>query len=251
MNKDRCFLENLRANGYALITGAMSLNDVDQARSLIKNNLNHFYKTRHHIYSGHLPDFCSNLSLAALNDLLLKNLKLNNYLNIDKNEYEDIGLNDITLNRSQDWHTDLLRGKYKNFLNDDLCWYKNDGVVYKILWYLQDGESLKVLSGQHTKPRPLESDIYAQPLEKDLITQVKVKSTDLVVMDLRLPHRGSSDSELEHIQSFDASKILVTTVVGKMGHELSNAMKIGNKERTNDWLFQNKYNVNRNLMKIK
>ena len=48
-----------------------------------------------------------------------------------------IGLSDITVNRSQPWHTDLLRGAYARFLTPDMCWGDASRPCIKALLYLR------------------------------------------------------------------------------------------------------------------
>jgi hypothetical protein len=54
-------------------------------------------------------------------------------------------------------------------------------------------------------------------------------------MDIRLPHRGSSEAELSNEEYDRNPKILVSTVLGGDGKPLTQAMERGNFERTVDW----------------
>ena len=54
-------------------------------------------------------------------------------------------------------------------------------------------------------------------------------------MDLRLPHRGSTEEELSDEAFAYDPKILVSTVLAGEGKPLGDAMERGNLERLLDW----------------
>jgi len=146
-----------------------------------------------------------------------------------------IGLCDITINRSQDWHTDLLRGKYARFLSPGICWSAKTTSCVKALLYLQDSRSLKVVPGSHLRPVSLVNDGACIPARNANVTSVAVKSGDIVLMDIRTVHRGSTEAEMAKVAAGDAPRILVSTVFGARGAELTRAMQTGNTHRLRDW----------------
>ena len=146
-----------------------------------------------------------------------------------------IGLSDITLNRSQQWHVDLLRGPYRKHLTADLCWGAEAAESSRSCSILQPGASLRVLAGAHAKPVPLDDDRKVEPQDEAEAQSVPVKAGSLVIMDIRLPHRGSSEEELATPASLDTPKILVSTVLAGSNRPLGAAMERGNFERMLDW----------------
>jgi hypothetical protein len=147
-----------------------------------------------------------------------------------------IGLSDITINRSQPWHVDLLRGKYSHYLDNSISWTADEGGVYKAILYLNDTDSLKVVRGSHLKPVLLDNDHYAEPGEDAEVASISVYAGDVVVMDLRCAHRGSDEAAYASGQWDEDPRILVSTVLGGADRRLTRAMEIGNFFRLQDWL---------------
>ena len=145
-----------------------------------------------------------------------------------------IGLSDITINRSQHWHTDLLRGKYEPYLNGVDIWGSECAGVYKLLMYLQDG-NLKIVRGSHRVPVSLENDEHAEPGDNADVVGVSFKAGDVVVMDIRTSHRGSTEDVFLSGVYDDDPKILVSTALGVDGGKLTDAMEFGNARRLMDW----------------
>src|SRR5262249_1322391 len=139
------------------------------------------------------------------------------------------------INRSQHWHTDLLRGKYASYLNGVDIWDSECAGVYKLLMYLQDGASLTIVRGSHRLPRSLENDEYAEPDDNADVVNVSIKAGDVVVMDIRTSHRGSTEEVFLSGAYDDHPKILVSTALGVDGGKLTNAMEVGNAQRLRDW----------------
>lgn len=209
---------------------------IEAARLRVVDNLSLLYNTRPLASAGHLAGFHRYPVLEPLHTLISNQPVIEDILRSASGcpAMRTIGLTDITVNRSQPWHVDLLRGRYRRHLTDDICWGARGGDVYKVLLYLQPGRSLKVLTGAHVKPVPLESDTEVEPADLDAIRSIEVSTGDVVVMDVRLPHRGSTDEELgrgEHLPP----KILISTVLGGIGRPLTAAMEKGNFERLLDW----------------
>src|SRR5262249_18705877 len=107
--------------------------------------------------------------------------------------------------------------------------------VYKLLMYLQDGTSLKIVRGSHRVPLSLENDEYAEPSANADVVDISVKAGDVVVMDIRTSHRGSTE-EVFLSGAYDRDpKILVSTALGLDGGKLTGAMELGNARRLMDW----------------
>ena len=101
--------------------------------------------------------------------------------------------------------------------------------------YLQRSRSLKVVPGSHRRPVPLDSDAKVVPAEAGAVQQVEVDDGDIVLMDIRLVHRGSTEEEMAQTDLAAAAKILVSTVYGGLGTPLARAMQLGNAQRMMDW----------------
>lgn len=149
--------------------------------------------------------------------------------------YFALGLNDITVNRSQHWHTDLLRGRYSEFLKGCDPWDEAVGSL-KALVYLQDGASLRILPCSHLSPTPLDDALLEALAEaaRDVV-RVDVKAGDVVMMDIRALHRGSTDADMQSPALAQMQKILVSTVFGPVDSAFARAMQVGNAYRMADW----------------
>ena len=145
-----------------------------------------------------------------------------------------IGLSDITINRSQHWHNDLLRGKYQTYLDKSINWEVGGG-VYKVLFYLQDSASLKYIKGSHIKPIALDDDRYAEPGKEDEVAAIRVHAGDVVIMDVRCSHRGADESVYASGKWDDNPRILISTVLGGIDYRLTRDMEAGNSQRLLDW----------------
>ena len=227
--------------GYVVLRDVYPAAAVLQARTSVLEHIHLLRNTRPNPFSGHLAGFHRYAELAPLHTMLCDNSGLLQILcaAAAADSMRPIGLSDITVNRSQPWHVDLLRGQYRRYLSPDICWGDAGGGVYKILWYLQDGRSLRVRPGAHLTPVALENDASSQPADAADIRQVIVQAGDIVLMDIRLPHRGSSEEELDIAASRSHPKILVSTVVGAALMPLTAAMEVGNAERLRDWELRN------------
>ena len=144
-------------------------------------------------------------------------------------------MSDITINRSQHWHKDLLRGKYATYLNGVDIWDCECPGVYKLRMYLQDGRSLKIVRGSHRVPLSLESDEYAEPSDNADVVDVWFKAGDVLVMDIRTSHRGSTEDVFLSQAYDDNPNILLSTALGVDGGKLTDAMEFGNARRLMDW----------------
>lgn len=147
-----------------------------------------------------------------------------------------IGMTDITVNRSQPWHKDLLRGPYREHLGAvDPCarWH---GTVFKFLAYLQRSSSLAVVVGSHRQDLDLTSDEHAIPSAEHDVRVVPVEAGDVVVLDVCTTHRGSDEEAFSSITSDADAKMLVSTVFGAVTSELTGRLELGNAVRLADWV---------------
>ena len=228
---------DLRDHGFVILEGAVPVEAVESARRSVLENLQFLKNTRPNPSSGHSAGFHRHPELEHLHMLVSTNTVANAIIaqTTGAPRVRSIGLSDITLNRSQPWHVDLLRGRYRKHLDADLCWGPEGGGVFKVLLYLQRGASLRVIPGAHAKPVPLDDDRKVEPQDETEALAVPVEAGSLVIMDIRLPHRGSSEEELATPASLETPKILVSTVLAGSNRPLGGAMERGNFERLLDW----------------
>jgi hypothetical protein len=226
----------LAEQGYAVLDG-LSPAEVQRARQTVLDNADLLKNTRPNVSSGHLAGFHRYPSLEHLHGLVSSNAFALDVLKeaAGCSQMRSIGLSDITVNRSQQWHVDLLRGKYQPYLTPETCWGDDGGGVYKVLLYLQRGATLRVRPGAHLKPLALDDDRKSEPHRADDAVAVEVTAGGIVLMDIRLPHRGSSEEELSNSEFARNPKILISTVLGGDGKPLTEAMEKGNFERLADW----------------
>lgn len=229
--------ECLLRDGYVVLEGRYPPDAIADARNTIIENIDLLKNTRPNPGSGHLAGFHRYPRLEYLHRLVSTN---DTALAVIKKATESdairsIGLSDITVNRSQHWHVDLLRGKYRHHVDPSICWGPDGGGLYKALLYLQSGNSLKTVPGGHKTPIALDSDYRSEPQDGTEVRPVEVKAGALVLMDVRLPHRGSTEEQLNSSRFLADPKILITTVLGAANKPLTKAMEIGNLERLLDW----------------
>lgn len=194
-------------------------------------------QTRDVAHSYHLAGFHRFPSLSAIHARISSEEAINHFLSAyySGRPYYTIGLSDITVNRSQQWHTDLLRGQYSRFLDKGIAWEKSGGSCIKALLYLQDGASLGIVPGSHLIPSPLDdTQLDGLARSQDLVW-LSVRAGDVVMMDIRMLHRGSTDEDMQNPELAQTPKILVSTVFGLIGSAFTEAMQIGNAHRMVDW----------------
>lgn len=228
--------EQLIERGFVVLQG-LAPADVDSARERVLANAHLLKNTRPNPSAGHLAGFHRYPEVEPLHKLVSSNPVVLDILRAatGSSVMRSIGLSDITVNRSQEWHVDLLRGKYQPHLTPEICWGPNGGGVYKVLLYLQPGLSLRVLPGAHTRPVALDDDRKSAPRDPTDPVAVNVNAGGIVLMDIRLPHRGSSEAELSNEEFVRNPKILLSTVLGAHEKPLTRAMEQGNFERLCDW----------------
>ena len=231
-------LINLKINGFCILQNLFNLEQIEYAKKIVIDNLNLFKNTRPYSSSRHLAGFHRYPQLNILHSMLSSNCDIYNIISrkLDGSNLVFIGLSDITLNRSQEWHCDLLRGSFSKYLNEDICWGTQGGGVFKVLLYLQDSNSLAVVPGSHLNKILLDDDKFSIPKNPDCISFVNVTKGDVVIMDIRLIHRGSSNKEMHSLNLVNNQKILISTTFGGDNYPLTKAMEIGNFFRLKAWI---------------
>jgi hypothetical protein len=229
-------LQELRRDGITVLEGVFDRETVALSREQVMEHWSLYKNTRPTPSSRHLAGFHRYPELESLHNLLAGNKKVLNFMKLvlGGQQAHSIGLSDITINRSQHWHKDLLRGKYEPYLNGVDIWGGECAGVYKLLMYLQDG-SLKIVRGSHRVPVSLENDEYAEPGDNADVVDVSFKAGDVVVMDIRTSHLGSTEEIFLSGAYDDDPKILVSTALGVDGGKLTDAMEFGNARRLMDW----------------
>lgn len=230
-------LSNLKKDGYHVLKSVFNQAQIELARNQVLKNLKLFKNTRTTISSRHLAGFHRYPQLDSLHSMLTSKEEIYKHISNELGGMEvvTIGLSDITINRSQEWHCDLLRGAFSSYLDEDICWGANGGGVYKALLYLQQGKSLAVVPGSHTKKVSLADDAAAVPNDMQSISYIPVNPGDVVIMDIRLIHRGSHEVETELLKLDETAKILISTVFAGIGCPLTSAMEEGNFFRLKAW----------------
>src|SRR5262245_58016729 len=142
-------LQELRRDGLTVLEGVYDRKTVDLSRKQVMEHWSLYKNTRPTPSSRHLAGFHLYPELVSLHNLLAGNKKVLNFMKLvlGGQQPRSIGLSDITINRSQHWHKDLLRGKYAPYLNGVDFWDCECAGVFKLLMYLQDGTSLKIVRG--------------------------------------------------------------------------------------------------------
>ena len=234
---ERYNLQELRRDGITVLEGVFDRETVDLSREQVLEHWSLYKNTRPTPSSRHLAGFHRYPELESLHNLLAGNKKVLNFMRlvVDGHQVRSIGLSDITINRSQHWHKDLLRGKYAAYLNGVDIWDCDCPGVYKLLMYLQDGRSLKIVRGSHRVPLSLESDEHAEPSDNADVVDVSFNAGDVVVMDVRTSHRGSTEEVFLSGAYDDNPKILISTALGVDGGKLTGVMELGNAQRLMDW----------------
>lgn len=230
-------VHELRENGVTVLRGVFDRPTIAAARERVLANRRLFRNTRPTASAGHLAGFHRFPALEPLHAMLTGSAAIVDLvgLALRGDGVRTIGLTDITVNRSQEWHVDLLRGKFERFLTPASVWGPGGGGVYKALLYLNDSTSLQVAKGSHLQRVSLTDDGKAVPDASAEIVPVAVHAGDVVVMDLRCRHRGAPEEAYSAGQWDADPRILVSTVFGGAGRELTRQMEIGNFIRMMEW----------------
>ena len=224
-------------NGYCVLKSVFDNEKIDQFRLNAMSGKHLMGQTRAASHSYHLAGFHRFPHFAQCHADLLCNSTINNALAnyFDEQSFYAIGLSDITVNRSQQWHTDLLRDKYREYLHEDSLWDTHTKGFIKALVYLQSGKSLRIIPGSHLQPTPLndgELDVFARSAT---YVQLDVAAGDVVMMDIWAVHRGSTDDEMSASSLEQSPKILLSTVFGALNSPFSKSMELGNMHRMVAW----------------
>ncbi|WP_259057187.1 phytanoyl-CoA dioxygenase family protein [Methylohalomonas lacus] len=235
-------MQQLRQDGITVLKGIFDYETVKNARDIILNNRSLFKNTRPTPSALHLAGFHRFPELESLHTLLTCNSIILKFLKnvVNGRRIRSIGLSDITINRSQPWHKDLLRGHYRTYLDSEsLDWHQSSGSVFKLLFYLQDSASLKVVPGSHLFSTPLDDDTYSEPDENTSVLSIGVECGDIAIMDIRCSHCGSPESTYATGQWDNNPRILISTAMGDVSSRLTQAMEVGNFHRLMDWMARN------------
>jgi hypothetical protein len=230
----------LQQSGVAVLKRVIDPATITATRRRILTNISLLRNTRPAPSAGHLAGFHRFAEFESLHSLLSCNQRILNVLRTAvEGTVSTIGLSDITVNRSQGWHRDLLRGSYRSHIDEDLLWSDARGVLFKALLYLQDSSSLRLIAGSHRRRCPLDSDVESEPSAGDTILTPSVQAGDVILMDLRMSHRGSDDTFFTSTAVLKHPKILVSTVFGAIDSPVTQQMELGNAVRQADWMKRN------------
>jgi hypothetical protein len=230
----------LTHSGFVKLPGIFSSEQIADARALIAANADLLYQTRSTPNSLHLAGFHRYPELEPLHELLTQNYQITKLLSeVAGGGIRTIGLSDITIDRSQEWHKDLLRGSFSQHISSNFPCRDHSGTAYKVILYLQTSSTLKISEGSHKIDVNLEDDTFAIPEDPSTVQQVSTEIGDVVILDICLSHRGSEESAVLQPREWNDKRILVSTVFGRDGATLTNQMELGNAFRLNDWVTRN------------
>jgi len=227
----------LNEQGYCILPGLFSRSTIESFREVVLAHKHLMGQTRNNVQSFHLAGFDRFAPLQALHCEIAASPGLQNVLRafFAPSDFHTIGLTDITINRSQHWHTDLLRGRFSHFLDAADPWAPAEPACVKALVYLQDGKSLKIVPGSHLAPTPLDDAALEQLAQQREAIALEARAGDIVMIDLRALHRGSTDGEMQAPGLAESPKILVSTVFGSKISAFAAAMQRGNAQRMAEW----------------
>jgi hypothetical protein len=233
-------LQLAKQYGLAVLPGIFTSADIETARSLVLDNLQLMPNTRSIPSSRHLAGFHRYPVFEPLHLMLTGNSMVReSMLELCGHGYRTIGLSDITVNRSQQWHKDLLRGSFRKYLESDNVCASSHGKLFKVIAYLQDSSSLRYVPGSHKVDIPLDNDEYAVPYDRDAVETVSVLAGDAVIIDICTTHRGSQDSAFSSDEAAANPRILISTVFGVGESAFTDLMELGNAARLGDWMKRN------------
>ncbi|MFN8018947.1 MAG: phytanoyl-CoA dioxygenase family protein [Acidimicrobiales bacterium] len=229
-------LDQVRSAGFQVVPGAFDATTVDDARRLVQAHVGLMKRTRPTPSSRHLAGFHRFPALEPLHLALTANPTVLRCMSeLLGGELRTIGLSDITIDRSQQWHKDLLRGPYRGFLASDGVCAANHGKAFKVIMYLQDSDSLQVIPGSHRRDIDLSDDEHAIPGPADHVVSVPVRRGDAVILDLCTTHRGTDEDAYATSPPGTPARILVSTVFTRARCEFADQLEAGNAARLADW----------------
>lgn len=232
-------IAEIHRDGVGLIRSAVDPDEIDQARRTVLAHAELMRNTRPTASSRHLAGFHRFPGLEPLHRMITGNRRVSEMMTgLLGSDYRTSGLSDITINRSQPWHKDLLRGRFRHHLDgQDIC-ARNHGTLLKVIVYLQDSNSLQFVPGSHRQDISLESDLFAIPPADIPVNRVEARVGDAVIVDVCTTHRGSAEEAFDSPRVLDQPKILVSTVFGKSNCDFVDRMELGNAERLAAWRCQ-------------
>lgn len=230
-------MADVRDTGAGVIPSAFSGGDIETARRTISRHLGLMKKTRPTPSARHLAGFHRFPALEPLHLLLTQNAAVRSCLGawLGK-DLRTIGLSDITVNRSQPWHKDLLRGAFRHHLDVSRPCERHHGKLFKVIAYLQDSRSLRIVPGSQRRDVDLIDDAAAVPPQDAEIRVIEARAGDAVIIDLCTTHRGSSEEDLQDPRVERHPRMLVSTVFGAAHCDFANRMELGNAARLAAWV---------------
>jgi hypothetical protein len=233
------FVDEVLETGATVLPSVLTAAEVAQARKRVLAHAEWMPNTRPTPSARHLAGFHRYPELEPLHALLTgKPLIAEIIKRLCGARARTIGLSDITINRSQPWHKDLLRGAFSGHLNSPAPCATGHGSVFKVLAYLQDSSSLQIVPGSHCCDINLHSDQSAVPQAGERTLTLQAKAGDIVIIDICTTHRGSPEAAFEGAKLDDGAKILVSTVYGRHNASLTDEMEHGNAVRLAEWTRQ-------------
>jgi hypothetical protein len=227
---------DLHRIGVGLIPAAFTATEVDEARHTVLAHLSLMRNTRPTPSSRHLAGFHQFPALEPLHQLVTGNRLTQEVMTrLLGPSHRTIGLSDITVNRSQQWHKDVLRGRYRHFMEDERPCESHHGKLFKVIFYLQDSSSLHFVPGSHRLDIPLENDLLAIPADDAQVIQVQARLGDAVIIDICTTHRGSPEMAFESPHVTNHPRILISTVFGRSNCKFAECVERGNTERLSFW----------------
>ena len=236
-------VETVKHSGVGIIPKVFSQSDIDRARKRVLANLHLMRNTRSNKSSRHLAGFHRYPDLEPLHYIMTSHPIIQSYLTeLCGEQMRTIGLSDITINRSQQWHKDLLRGKFQHLLGANSSCSNCHGLVFKVLVYLQDSSSLQFIPGSHKQDISLDSDEHAIPTDLKQVKNINARAGDVVILDICTTHRGSKEDVFLSSEMDANPRILISTVFGTSFSEFTDVMEAGNAIRLSEWMQKNNAN---------
>ncbi|MEQ8857880.1 MAG: phytanoyl-CoA dioxygenase family protein [Pseudomonadales bacterium] len=232
-------LAPLSSDGAVVIPGVFDPEQVAWARRVVLEHGPLMANTRAAPSSRHMAGFHRFPEFEPLHLMLTQSATVSSVMkHLCGDRVRTIGLSDITVNRSQQWHKDLLRGRFRVYLGEGPYCAAWHGTVFKLIVYLQDSTSLKIVPGSHREDIDLASDDSAIPIDESTAVALPAKAGDAVIIDICTTHRGSPETAFTTREVESHPKILVSTVFGRFGAPLTNRMEVGNAARLESWTSQ-------------
>jgi hypothetical protein len=229
-------LDDVRSTGAGVIPDAFDAATVADARRTVLAHTDLMKRTRPTPTARHLAGFHRFPVLEPLHTAITGNRAVTDALDdLLGAPLRTIGLSDITIDRSQQWHKDLLRGEYRHHLGPEDPCATHHGKAFKVIMYLQDSSSLQVVPGSHRQDIDLVDDEHAIPGPGVPVTTVPVRAGDAVIIDLCTTHRGADEATYLHQAPGTPARILVSTVFTRAECDFADRLEAGNAARLADW----------------